>query len=102
MKPSADNSILCLIAALSLAAGAVVVAGSLTHRSRSAQRSFQQAVGGLGLGCQLDIGRSSWHFDPRIDDDNAGLDVIPALGQLSPWHAIALFPSSAGSRLAEE
>lgn len=101
MKFSADNSILCLVAALSLAAGAVVVAGSLTHRSRSARRGFQQVVGGLGLGCHLDLGRSSWHFDPRIDD-NSGLDVIPALGQLSPWHAIALFPSSAGSRLAEE
>lgn len=102
MKHSADNLILCLIAALLLAAAAVVSAGSLTARRRSTERAFQQAVGGLGLGCQLDPARSSWQFDPRLAEGNPVLDTVPALSQLSPWHAIALFPSPAGISLAEE
>jgi hypothetical protein len=95
MKPSADNLILCMIVALAVAAVAVVSTGSLVGaRRRSAERDFQRAVGGLGLGCQLDLSRSSWQFDPRVADDNPLLDMVPGVGELSPWHAIALFPSS--------
>lgn len=102
MKHSSDNLILCLIAALSIAAATVVAAGSFRRSRPGAERGFQQAVGGLGLGCQLDPARSSWQFDPRIADGNPVLDTVPALGELSPWHAIALFPSPAGISLAEE
>lgn len=93
MKQSADKLILCSIAVLAVAAVAVVSTGSLVgERRRSAERDFQRAVGGLGLGCQLDLSRSSWQFDPRIAGDSPLLDMVPGVGQLSPWHAIALFP----------
>lgn len=101
MKLSTDNLILCLIAAFSLAAAAVVATKSLTP-SPPSERGFQQALGGLGLGCQIDLTRSSWQFDPRIADGSPALDTVPGLGQVSPWHAISLYPSPDGGRLAEE
>lgn len=102
MKHSADNLILCLIAALSIAAATVVARGALTRSPPGAERGFQQAVGGLGLGCQLDLTRSAWQFDPRIADDSPVLDMVPGVGQLNPWQAMALFPAPAGIQGAED
>jgi hypothetical protein len=94
MKRSPDDIILCLIAALSVAAAAVVALQPFTSQRRLAVESaFQSALGGLGMGCQVDLSRCSYQFDPRIStDDHPGLDDIPALSEVCPWHAIALFP----------
>jgi hypothetical protein len=102
MKPSTDNLLLFAIASLTIAAVVIVTAGSPAGPPRNAERGFQQTLGGLGLGCQLDLTRSSWQFDPRIADENPVFDTLGGIGQLSPWHATALFPSPDDVHLAEE
>ncbi|HVX09693.1 MAG TPA: hypothetical protein VHC22_00690 [Pirellulales bacterium] len=99
MKLSADGLILGLIGCLSAAAFLVVATGSSqTYRREPMGRDFQSAVGGLGLGCQIDPSRCAWQFDPRIgDDEEPGLDSIPCLSELSPWHSAALFPAPDGA-----
>ena len=94
MKTVADNVLLCLIGALCAAAVTVVAVGTLvSNQKENAQRDFQRAVGGLGLGPEVGLTNCWWQFDARLAGDaDPGLDSIPGLGELSPWHSIALFP----------
>lgn len=95
MQRQIDDLVLSLIAALSMAATAVILAGSLQPpRRTSIEREFQSALGGLGMGCQIDLARCSFQFDPRIaNDGHPGLDSVPALSEVCPWHSAALFPA---------
>ena len=94
MKNLADSVLLCLIGALCVAAVTVVAAGMLVGaHGENAQRDFQRAVGGLGLGPQVGLSHCSWQFDARLaGNDDPGLDCVPGLSEVSPWHSIALFP----------
>jgi hypothetical protein len=94
MKSSADNLIFCLIATVTVLATVVVSVQSYDANSNSTTgREFQSAVGGLGMGCQIDLSRCSWQFDPRLShEENPGLNSVPCLSELSPWHSMALFP----------
>jgi hypothetical protein len=48
------------------AAAAVVAGGATDGAARDAHRSFQRAVGGLGLGTALDLAEGVHAFDPRL------------------------------------
>ena len=105
MRLSADNLILCLITALTAAASIVVAVQSFgVDRRGAVGREFQSVLGGLGLGCQIDLSRCSWQFDPRVaGDEDTGLDSIACLSELSPWHSVSLFPApSHGAALQGE
>lgn len=94
MKPHADNVLLCLIGVLCIAAVTIVaMGGALGARASNAPREFQRTVGGLGLGPQVGLTNCWWQFDARLaGDHDPGLECVPGLGELSPWHSIALFP----------
>jgi hypothetical protein len=94
MKANGDNILLSIIGALCVAAATVVAVGTLTgEHAANAQRDFQRAVGGFGLGPQVGLSHCWWQFDARLaGDDDPGLDSVAGLSELSPWHSIALFP----------
>lgn len=96
IRHSIDDVLLAAIFA-SVAAAAIVFAGDVASTSQRHElgREFQLLVGGLGMGCQSDLARCSWQFDPRLmGDDDAPLDVVFGGGDFSPWHAFSLFPDS--------
>jgi hypothetical protein len=97
LRSSIDELLLAVILGMSFAATvAVVVDKKATGSREQAGRQFQRLVGGLGLGCQTDLARSAWQFDPRLTaDDDAPLDVLLENDVSNPWHAMALFPEPA-------
>lgn len=103
MKHSADNFIIGLISLLTLAAAGVIAWQPIElNRNATARRDFQSALGGLGMGCEIDLTRCSWQFDPRIaEDEEFGLDAVVCLRELSPWHCVSIFPAPA-QRIAVE
>jgi hypothetical protein len=97
MKPSADNLILCLIVVLTVAAASVIAWQPFeSGHDATVGREFQSALGGFGMGCEVDLTRCSWQFDPRIaGDEELGLNAVVCLGELSPWHSVSMFPTPA-------
>ncbi|HQU44687.1 MAG TPA: hypothetical protein PK867_17860 [Pirellulales bacterium] len=94
MRTSADNLILATVLVAAVAAMVVVAADQFGDVERqAADRRFQSAVGGLGMGPHADLSHCSWQFDPRLtDDDDAGLEALPGIHDHNPWHSMALFP----------
>ena len=95
LRRSIDGLLLAVILAMSAAATlTIVIDANATGSRESVGSQFQRLLGGLGLGCQADLGRCAWQFDPRLtDDDDAGLDVIAGDDVSNPWHSISLFPA---------
>ena len=93
MRTSADNLLLTIIGGAAVAASLIMVFETGNRPRRAAGQQFQEVLGGLGMGCQIDMSRCCWQFDPRLMDgeDPAG-DSLPGLNEISPWHSIALFP----------
>ena len=96
MRYSADSLLLTMIGGAAVAASLVMLFETGNRPQRTAGRQFQAALGGLGMGCHVDMSRCCWQFDPRLmaGEDPAG-DSLPGLNEISPWHSIALFPMPA-------
>ena len=92
VRRSSDGILLAAILGLCAAAAlAVAVDPLVTHSQQQAAGQFQRLLGGLGLGCQADLARCAWQFDPRLmGDDDAPLDVVAGT---NPWHSLSLFPA---------
>jgi hypothetical protein len=90
---SRDDFLLAMILAAAMAASLVVLVEAGNPPRRAAARQFQSMLGGFGMGCQVDLARCGWQFDPRImGDEDAAFGSLVGLSEISPWHAIALFP----------
>jgi hypothetical protein len=95
VRGSTDEILLATILGLCAAAAlAVAVDPVVTRAQGQAAGQFQRLVGGLGLGCQGDLARCAWQFDPRLmGDEDAPLDVVAGSDVFNPWHSLSLFPA---------
>ena len=90
MRSNAPLTVLAVILALAVAAGAIVALES-RDRSRAEAEDFQRLVGGLGFGPALDLARCPNSFDPRLCPHcPADSGPVPGGGRFCPQHACSV------------
>jgi len=90
MRPNAPLTVLTVILALTLCAGAIVLLDSQDRHAAEAG-DFQRLVGGLGFGPALDLSRCANAFDPRLCPRcPAHFGPVPGGGCFCPEHACSV------------
>ena len=93
MRPKAPLLVLGLILALALAAAVLVLVESRHGgAARARGKEYQELIGGLGFGPDVDLSRCATSFDPRLCRRCPhDFGPVPAGGCFCPHHASSIF-----------